>query len=48
MPTKPGTYATFKTTQGPIVVELFEKDAPLTVANFIALAEGTREWNSLS
>ena len=46
MPTKPGTYATFKTTQGTIVCELFEKDAPETVANFIGLAEGTKEWNS--
>ena len=48
MPTKPGTYATFKTTQGTIVCELFEKDAPVTVKNFIELAEGSREWNSRS
>jgi peptidyl-prolyl cis-trans isomerase A (cyclophilin A) len=47
-PTKPGTYATFTTTQGTIVCELFEKDAPITVKNFIDLAEGTREWNSRS
>ena len=48
MPTKPGTYATFKTTQGTIVCELFEQHAPQTVANFIGLAEGTKEWNSHS
>src|SRR6202158_5405750 len=48
MPTKPGTYATFKTSEGTIVCELFEKDAPDTVANFIGLAEGTKEWNSSS
>src|ERR1700737_4019487 len=48
MPTKPGTYATFKTTEGTIVCELFEKDAPATVANFIGLAEGTKEWTSRS
>ena len=48
MPTKPGTYATFKTSQGTIVCELFEKDAPETVANFIGLAEGTKDWNSRS
>ncbi len=48
MPTKPGTYATFKTSEGTVVCELFEKDAPQTVANFIGLAEGTKEWNSRS
>lgn len=37
-------YATFKTSMGDIVIELFEDKAPKTVANFIALASGTREW----
>ncbi len=40
----PGTYAVFETTEGTIVCKLFEKDAPKTVANFIELAEGKREW----
>ena len=48
MQTKPGTYVTFNTNQGTIVAELFEKDAPITVANFIGLAEGTKEWKSPS
>jgi peptidyl-prolyl cis-trans isomerase A (cyclophilin A) len=39
-----GTYATFKTSEGTIVARLFEKEAPKTVANFIELAEGKREW----
>ena len=48
MPTKPGTYATFHTSQGDIVCELFPQDAPETVKNFIGLAEGTKDWNSRS
>ncbi|MCL2659242.1 MAG: peptidylprolyl isomerase [Acidobacteriaceae bacterium] len=48
MPAKPGVYATFKTSQGTIVAELFEKDAPETVANFIGLAEGSKDWTSHS
>jgi peptidyl-prolyl cis-trans isomerase A (cyclophilin A) len=39
-----GTYATFETSEGTIVCRLFEKDAPKTVANFVELAEGKREW----
>ena len=44
MPRTPGTYAVFQTSEGNIVCRLFEKDAPKTVANFVELAEGKREW----
>ncbi len=40
----PGLYATFETTEGDIVVRLFDKEAPKTVQNFVDLAEGKREW----
>ncbi|HLY39988.1 MAG TPA: peptidylprolyl isomerase [Terracidiphilus sp.] len=40
----PGTYAVFATNQGKIKIRLFESDAPITVKNFIELAEGKREW----
>jgi peptidyl-prolyl cis-trans isomerase A (cyclophilin A) len=40
----PGTYAILETSQGSIVCRLFEKEAPQTVANFIGLAEGTKEF----
>ena len=39
-----GTYANLDTTEGKIVIRLFEQDAPITVKNFVELAEGTREW----
>ena len=39
-----GTYARFETTEGTFTIRLFEKEAPNTVANFVGLAEGTREW----
>ena len=44
MPRTPGVYATFDTTEGAIVCRLFESEAPVTVKNFIELAEGSREW----
>jgi len=40
----PGTYAVFNTTEGKITVRLYETDAPVTVKNFVELAEGGREW----
>ena len=36
--------ATFDTSEGTIVVELFPSKAPITVANFTGLATGTKEF----
>ena len=44
MTRSPGTYAILETSQGSIVCRLFEKEAPNTVANFVGLAEGTKEF----
>jgi peptidyl-prolyl cis-trans isomerase A (cyclophilin A) len=41
---EPGLYATINTTQGAIVVKFFEKEAPITVRNFVGLARGTKAW----
>ena len=41
---EPGVYARFDTTEGSFTLRLFEKEAPQTVANFVGLAEGTKEW----
>ncbi|AFE08492.1 cyclophilin-type peptidylprolyl cis-trans isomerase [Corallococcus coralloides DSM 2259] len=37
-------WATMETNQGTIVLKLFSKDAPKTVANFVGLASGEQEW----
>jgi len=39
-----GIYARFSTTEGDFLVRFFDQEAPTTVANFVELAEGTREW----
>ncbi|HTT65212.1 MAG TPA: peptidylprolyl isomerase [Bryobacteraceae bacterium] len=41
---EPGLYATINTTMGAITVKFFEKEAPITVRNFEALARGTKAW----
>lgn len=41
---KDGLYADFTTTRGTIIVELFPDDAPLTVMNFVGLAEGDLDF----
>ena len=41
---EPGLYAIFATSMGTITAKLFEKETPVTVANFVALARGTKAW----
>ena len=38
------TTATFDTSEGTFKVKLYDDKAPNTVANFVGLAEGTKEW----
>ena len=38
--------ATLHTTAGDIVVTLFPDQAPVTVRNFVSLAEGSKEWRN--
>ena len=37
-------YAEFATSEGNFTVRLFDAEAPNTVANFVGLAEGSKEW----
>ena len=38
------TFAKFSTTEGDFKVRLYDEQAPKTVANFVGLAEGSKEW----
>jgi cyclophilin family peptidyl-prolyl cis-trans isomerase len=40
----PMTYATFDTSAGTFKARLFDDEAPNTVANFVGLATGSKEW----
>lgn len=42
--TTPGVYAVFDTSMGTFVAQLLEKEAPETVANFVGLAVGGKEY----
>jgi peptidyl-prolyl cis-trans isomerase A (cyclophilin A) len=37
-------HAQFTTSEGNFKIRLFEQEVPNTVANFVGLAEGTKEW----
>ncbi|TGL55179.1 peptidylprolyl isomerase [Leptospira kemamanensis] len=46
LPDKPAIYALIQTTQGDLIVELYDEAAPKTVQNFIDLAQGEKEFRS--
>lgn len=39
-----GLYATINTTMGAITLKLFEAESPITVRNFVHLAQGRKSW----
>src|SRR5438105_14340656 len=45
-PVPTGPTAIIDTTAGQMSCKLFDKQAPIGVANFIGLAEGTKDWTS--
>jgi peptidyl-prolyl cis-trans isomerase A (cyclophilin A) len=46
MPASAKQTATIETSKGTIVIELFDKDSPATVANFVGLATGTKDYTN--
>jgi peptidyl-prolyl cis-trans isomerase A (cyclophilin A) len=45
-PQPTGPTVVFDTTMGRLTCKLFSKEAPQTVANFIGLAEGSKDWTN--
>jgi len=45
-PDPTGPTAVIETTMGTLTCKLFDKEAPVGVANFMGLAEGTKEWKN--
>ncbi|MGH9588726.1 MAG: peptidylprolyl isomerase, partial [Acidobacteriaceae bacterium] len=45
-PQPAGPTAVFDTSMGRMTCKLFSKEAPKTVANFIGLADGTKDWTN--
>jgi peptidyl-prolyl cis-trans isomerase A (cyclophilin A) len=43
-PVPTGPTAVIDTTMGRLTCKLYDKEAPITVANFIGLANGTKDW----
>jgi peptidyl-prolyl cis-trans isomerase A (cyclophilin A) len=43
-PLENGLYTTITTSQGPILLRLYETESPITVKNFVDLALGRKEW----
>jgi peptidyl-prolyl cis-trans isomerase A (cyclophilin A) len=43
-----GPTAVIDTTMGRLTCKLYDQQAPVTVANFIGLAEGTKDWTDLN
>jgi cyclophilin family peptidyl-prolyl cis-trans isomerase len=41
---EPGLYGRLETTMGTIVVKFYEKESPITVKNFVDLAQGRKPW----
>jgi cyclophilin family peptidyl-prolyl cis-trans isomerase len=44
LPPDNGLYAVFNTSMGQIIAKLYEKETPITVANFVGLAKGTKTF----
>ncbi len=41
---EPGLYTTITTSMGPVMLKLYEQESPITVKNFMDLAQGKKEW----